>query len=605
MAFREKKLARRPAGSTPAGELSASAPSSRLPVWRTLQGVTRHQWLYLPRLFSKKERIRIAVFASVACIAFLFFASRMLDRVTVPRPAAGGTLREGAIGEPRFINPLYASNDTDRDLSSIVFSGLIRYDRNGSIAMDLAETVDISPDGKTYTVALRPGLSWHDGEPLTVDDITFTLKTVQDPAYQSPLRANWQGVAIEKLNNTTVRFSLRQPYAPFIENLAVGILPEHLWRKIPRETAILSDLNLKPVGSGPYQFKKFTHREDGTITSLTLTRNRAYHLKGPYLDEIRFSFYPDEAALAAAYRHNDIDAFIFRSAERLRELEHLDAMIHELKLPKIFGVFLNPSIQPALGRKSVRSALALAIDREALIRETAAGGGVLVNSAIPEGTFGANTDIPPVPFDPGRARELLAKDGWKDANGDGTLERTEGTGRNRKTTKLEFRIATSDSPELDAAANRIGEMWRAVGVRVGVKILPVADLEATMIRPRAYEVLLFGEVFGHDPDPFAFWHTSQLKDPGLNIALYSNRNVDQLLEETRRTNDAAVRAEKYHQFQKIVSDELGAIFLYRPTNYYALRNGFGGVDLGTITLTEERFNEVNLWYTGTRRAFKW
>ncbi len=599
MALRRKK-----SSPAPAGELTASVATRWLPAWKILRGITRHQWLYLPRLFSKSERIRLAVLASVACIAFIFFASRALDRITVPHPAVGGALREGTMGEPRFINPLYASNDTDRDLSSIVFSGLIRYDRNGNIAMDLAKSVDISPDGKTYTIELRPELSWHDGEPLTVDDITFTIKTVQDPAYQSQLRANWQGVAIEKLNETTVRFSLRQPYAPFIENLAVGILPEHLWRRIPRETAILSDLNLKPVGSGPYQFKKFTRREDGTVTSLTLERNRTYHLEGPYLNEIRFSFYSDEAALIAAYRHNDIDALIFRSAEHLKELRHLDVTIHELKPPKIFAAFLNPSVQPALGKKSIRSALALAIDRETLIWETTAGGGALVNSAIPEGTFGANADIPPMPFDPDRAHELLVKDGWKDADGDGTLERTEGTGRNRKTTKLEFRITTSDSPELDAAANRIAEMWRAIGMRVEVKVLPIADLEATMIRPRAYEVLLFGEVFGHDPDPFAFWHTSQLKDPGLNIALYSNRNVDKLLEEARRTNDAGARAEKYHKFQKIVADELGAIFLYRPTNYYAIRNGFAGVDLGAITLTEERFNELNLWHTDTRRAFK-
>ncbi len=602
MAFRRKKSSSLPTGNKPAGERAASAPSYRLPIWRTVRGITHHRWLYLPRLFSKRERTRILAFAAVAGIAFIFFASRALDRVTVPRPAVGGTLREGAIGEPRFINPLYASSDTDRDLSHIVFSGLIRYDRQGNITMDLAAAVDISPDGKTYTVGLRPGLSWHDGAPLTIDDVIFTLKTVQDPTYQSPLRANWQGVTIEKLSDTTVRFSLRQPYAPFMENLALGILPEHLWRRIPRETAILSELNLKPVGSGPYQFKKFTRREDGTITSLTLARNRSYHLEGPYLNEVRFSFYPDEAALAAAYRRNDIDGFMFRSAERLQELERLDAAIHELKLPKVFGLFLNPSVQPALGRRSVRAALALAIDRALLVRETSAGGGALANSAIPEGTFGANTSIPPIPFDPGQARELLAKDGWKDAGG--TWERTEGTGRNRKTAKLEFRIATSDSPELAAAAERIAEMWRAIGVGVEVKVLPISDLEATMIRPRAYEVLLFGEVFGHDPDPFAFWHTSQLKDPGLNIALYSNRNVDRLLEEARRTNDATLREEKYHQFQKIVADELGAIFLYRPTNYYALRNGFNGAGLGAITLTEERFNELNLWHTDTRRALK-
>ncbi|MDP3727482.1 MAG: peptide ABC transporter substrate-binding protein [bacterium] len=593
-----------PAGDPPAGNSPGESPAKRLPRWRTLRRLTRRQWLYLPRLFSRRERLRLIALAVVALLAFLVFTGRIVTRVTIERPDTGGLLREGAVGEPRFVNPLYASNDSERDLTHIVFSGLVRYDGNGHPAMDLAEAVDVSPDGKSYTARLRPGLVWHDGETLTADDIVFTIKTIQDPEYKSPLRQNWQGVAVEKLNESTVRFSLRQPYSPFIENLAVGILPEHLWRKIPRESAILSDLNLKPVGSGPYQFKKFTRLGDGTITSITLERNRNYHLAGPYLEEVRFSFYPDESLLIAAYRHNDIDGFTFLSAARLEELRRLDATIHELKLPKIFGVFLNSSVEPALGRKAVRQALALAIDRPTLIASTVAGGGVAVNAAIPPGTAGANQNIPATPFDPDRARGLLAADGWKDADHDGVLERTEGTGQKRKTTKLELRIATSDAPELASAANLIAGMWQAIGVKAEPKPLPIADLEANMIRPRAYEVLIFGEVFGHDPDPFAFWHTSQLKDPGLNIALYSNRTVDQLLEEARRTSDQAAREEKYGRFQKIVSDEIGAIFLYRPTNYYAIRRGFRGIDLDAITLPEERFNEINLWYVDTRRAFK-
>ena len=305
-----------------------------------MRSLSRQQWLYLPRLFSKQERLRFATLAAIALLAFLFFAARIIARVTVERPAIGGVLREGTIGDPRFINPLYASSDTDRDLTRLVFSGLIRYDGDGNVAMDLAEAVEANPDGKAYTVRLKPDLLWHDGESLDADDVIFTIKTIQDQEYKSPLRANWQGVAIEKLNDASVRFSLRQPYAPFMGNLTVGILPEHLWRKIPRETAILSDLNLKPAGSGPYRFRRFTRREDGTITSITLERNRDYHLEGPYLKEIRFSFYAGEAALLAAYRHNDIDGFAFLSAASIEEIRPLDARIHELKLPKIFSAFL-------------------------------------------------------------------------------------------------------------------------------------------------------------------------------------------------------------------------------------------------------------------------
>lgn len=299
-----------PNAGSPKPGLPEPAKPSILAVWSTLRQLTKRQWHYLPRLFSDRERLIFAAAGAVAVIAFGLLGWRLIVRFTVPRPAVGGVLREGVLQEPRFINPLYASNDTDRDLTNLVFAKLISYDETGAPVMDLAENVEVSDDSKTYTVFLRPGVLWHDGEALTADDVIFTIKTIQDPEYQSPLRQNWQGVAVEKLSDEAVRFTLRQPYAPFLENLAVGIIPAHLWRKIPRESAVLSDLNTKPVGAGPYRFSKLTRQADGTITSVVLTRNKHYHREGPYLKEIQFSFYPDEGELLAAYRRGDIDSFV-------------------------------------------------------------------------------------------------------------------------------------------------------------------------------------------------------------------------------------------------------------------------------------------------------
>lgn len=596
-------------------EISTPQPDSRpppseskgtLPAGKILRQLSRHQWLYLPRLFSRSERIRILALLAVAIAALGLFSGRLMSRITVLKPAVGGVLREGALVEPRFANPLFATSDTDRDIANLVFSKLISYDAAGRPAMDLAENVEVSEDGRAYTVRLKPDLYWHDGEEVSADDVIFTVKTIQDPEYTSPFRPNWIGVAVEKLGDRTIRFSLRQPYAPFLNNLAIGIIPEHLWRKIPREAASLSDLNLKPVGTGPYRFKKFTRREDGTIVSFELTRNRNYHGQGPYLKEIRFSFYPNEAQLISSYRRNDIDAFAFISTEHVSTLERLDTKIHELKLPKLFGVFLNASVNPVLARKPVREAITHAIDRELLIEKTLAGGGSLVNSAIPPGTFGAADDIAPLAHDPEQARQILADDGWKatGTSSDSALTRTEGTGRAKKTQSLAIRLVTSDAPELAAAAKLIAAMWQAVGVKTEVSVLSLKELETAMIRPRAYEALLFGEVFGHDPDPFAFWHTSQLKEPGLNIALYSNRKADELLEAARRTSDPAEREKKYREFQKIVNDDAAAIFLYSPLHYYVTRRDIQGIEIGPLALTEERFNGVSRWYVKTQRALK-
>lgn len=572
--------------------------------WQTIRGIGRRRWFYLPRLFSRREKMMLLVLAAAAVVSFFWLTNRIIARITIPVPAVGGIFREGVTREPQFINPIYASNDTDRDLVNLVFSKLVRYNSSGTPIMDLAESIEISPDGKSYTIHLRRDVLWHDGESFSADDVLFTLKTIQDSNYKSPLRQNWQGVTVEKADENTVRLTLRQPYAPFIENLAVGIIPEHLWRKVPRETAILSDLNLKPIGTGPYKFDTLTRREDGSLISVALVRNSDYHLAGPYLEDIQFLFYKDEEQVIAAYRRGEVDSLFLTSAANAGKLEQLDVEIHKLHLPKIFAVFLNPGANPALARKAVRQALSLAIDREAIVAKSAEGGGIVVNSAIPDGTLGFNPDIPKAAFSPADAQTLLKNDGWKDSNSDGVLERTEVKGKNRTVQKLEVRIVTSDVPELAKAAELVRDMWQAIGVKAEVKALPVSELETSMIRPRAYEALIFGEVFGHDPDPFAFWHTSQLKDPGLNIALYSNLAVDKLLEDARQTNDTKARGDRYRDFQKIVNDEIGALFLYSPEDYYIIRKSIKGVTLGAIALPEERFNGINEWYTGTRRAIK-
>ncbi|MBI2055332.1 MAG: hypothetical protein HYT42_00340, partial [Candidatus Sungbacteria bacterium] len=561
--------------------------------WGTMKSLSWRQWLYLPRLFSREERTRILVIGAVALVALYILSGRITRRVTILRPAVGGVLREGVIREPRFINPIFASNDTDRDITSLVFSKLIRYDQNGVPVMDLAEKVEVSPDGRGYTLHLRRGVTWHDGENFSADDVVFTIKTIQDPEYKSPLRQNWQGVAVEKLDDWTMRLVLRQAYAPFFENLSLGIIPEHLWRKIPREAAVLSDLNLKPIGTGPYRFNKLVRRSDGSIISINLLYNKKYYLDGPFIKEVVFSTYSDEEEMVAAYRRNEIDSLFLTSAASAAELKSLDTELYRLNLSKVFAVFLNPGANSVLGRKPIRQALQAAIDREALLEKAAESGGVVINSAIPPGTFGFNPAIEPPKYNPEESRKLLKNDGWKDSDGDGVLDRIEGRGRNRKTEKLEIRLATSDSPELAKAAELIAEMWQAVGIKTEVKTLPISELEAAMIRPRAYEALLFGEVFGHDPDPFAFWHTSQLKNPGLNIALYSNRAVDSLLEDARNTGDEILRKSKYGEFQKLVANDIGAIFLYSPSDYYAVRRNVKGVALGAVTIPDERFSGIN------------
>lgn len=568
-------------------------------------GLNQRQWLYLPRILSTSEKTALAGFIILALASGAILAGRVYLRVTVIKPAFGGTYREGLLQEPRFINPIYASsNDTDRDITQLVFSGLIRYTPSGQVEPLLAESVEITNDGKSYTIRLREGLRWHDGEPLNADDVLFTIKTIQNAEFKSPWRPNWQGVLMDKLDERTIKFVLKQPYAPFIENLAVGIIPEHLWARVSPQAALLSELNLKPVGSGPYRFQSFTRLPEGSITSYTLSAFRHFHLGRTHIKEIAFTFYPSEAEMIASYRKGEIDGISILSAKNLQALQKTDLAVHSLRLPRVVALFLNGAQQGAFTDKKVRLALAHSIDVNTAIANVLVGAAEAISSPIPPGSAGFNPDIPKIQHDLERAKTLLDEAGWKDSNKDGTRDKTETKNRKKVVTPLKIEIATSDFPELVEIAEVIKGMWKSVGVDVQIKVLSATELESSVIRPRAYQTLLFGEIFGHDPDPFAFWHTSQIKDPGLNIALYSNRKTDALLEEARRTTDSAKREEKYSEFQKIVAEDAPAIFLFSPISYYGVRTAVKGVEIGKIAVPHERFANAEKWYLKTRRGLK-
>ena len=244
------------------------------------------QWKKLPKVLKKKERITLLIFFVLFLASGIFLLSSFYLENTKIQPKFGGEYIEGAIGQPRFINPIYAStNDVDRDLVELIFSGLVKYDEEGRIIPDLAENFEIKDDGKTYEFYLKDDVFWHDGEKLTSEDVLFTIKTIQNSDYKSSLRANWLGVEVEEISVPDgpggVRFKLKIPYAGFLENCTVKILPKHTWQDVPPENFPLTIYNLEPVGTGPFRFKSFRQNKLGYIKSYTLTANRRYFEEGP------------------------------------------------------------------------------------------------------------------------------------------------------------------------------------------------------------------------------------------------------------------------------------------------------------------------------------
>ena len=566
---------------------------------------TVRQALYLPQLLDQKEKKGLGFLMLLALISGLALFLDIYFKATKTAPDYGGTYSEGLLKEPRNINPIFISaNDADRDIAQIAFSSLITFNDTGNIIPDLAESYEISSDGKSYDFILRKNVLWHDSKKLTVDDIIFTVETIKNPLYKSPLRPNWQGVTVEKLDDFHIRFTLQKPYAPFIENLAVGIIPKHLWSAVGPENAALNKLNLEPIGSGPYEFDSFSKKSDGTITQYKLKRNKDYYRSGPYIKHIEFKFYKTEEEMISAFKSGKIDGISYISAKNTGLFKNEKAGIYTLRIPRVFNIFFNQTSLSALSDKKVRQALNYAIDKNKISEDILLGGAIPIDSPIPPGAPGYGSGSLAIEFSPEKAKELLSASGWTDRDNNGIREKKETKNGKTQNFELKINLVTSDWPDLVKTAEAIKEMWKTIGVNTEINILEINQLENTAIRPRNFEAMLFGEAYSRYLDPFAFWHSSQKKDPGLNIALYSNKKVDQLLEETRRTSDKELIAKNYAEFQKLVIEEMPAIFLNSQLYFYVVSPKVKGITVQNIALPSDRFNEINNWFIDTERVLK-
>ncbi len=569
--------------------------------WRL---ITVRKILYLPHMMSREEKRILLLLLLGLIIGGVGLGTRAYVSLTHPVPAIAGSYTEGIIGTPHTINPLYASRDTDRDITRLIFSGLLTYDGDGHIEKDLASQYEISRDGKTYTVILNKNITWHDRKPLDADDVLFTIRAIQNPQYKSPLRANWQGVGVEKLDQYTIRFTLRSPYAPFIENLTQGIIPRHLWERIAPDVAVLHELNIKPVGSGPYRASRSKQNDDGSFAWYEVSRNDSYYREGPYLKTIRLQFFASDAAMIQAWRKGDIDGFSPVPAASVTGLPQEKISLLSIQMPRIFSLFFNQKKNPALQDEKVRRALAYALNKNVLAHTATMGGGIVINTLLPQSGMHTPGKVSTYEYNPDMSRKLLAEAGWNTINQDGIREKKiRQKGKGSSSQPLRFTLVTSDWPELVRAAESIKAMAKDVGIDIVVAQKTFNDLQDMAIRPRNFELLLFGQVYGYEPDPFAFWHSSQIKDPGLNVALYASKKADKILEAARRESDKDIRAQKYEQFIELSSQDLPAIPLYTQLYLYLLPADMKGVATTKISLPADRLNGVAAWYRKTKRVF--
>ncbi|MBI3334878.1 MAG: hypothetical protein HY001_00040 [Candidatus Portnoybacteria bacterium] len=438
-------------------------------------------WAWLLKL-PKPERSLVFTFALGLLVSFAALVIGSFYEKTREVGAFGGSIAGGFVGTPHYLNPVLApANEVDRALTKLLYPALLGYSEEGKLVPSLASSFAIGDNGKIYEFFLRKDAEWDDGTPINAYDVVFTIKTIQDPKIASPLARLWEGVRVEATNDLTVRFTLSEPYAFFLQNVTLGILPRHTWGEVTQENFALSEYNKEPVGGGAYSFGGFT-KSDSEITSIVLKANQTFFGGPPYISKLTMRFYASAEDLLRAYQRGAIDFFGVPAGALAGQIKEAKGNTTAFPLPRYFAIFLNEKANPALSKKALREALLTAIDRDAIVSSLLRGQARKVTSAIPWVLDEYhNGDLPEYPYNPSRAKELLASSGFSE----------------KKPLSLELTVVNDDS--LNQVAKNIEESWKAIGIRVTIKTRELSELRDQVLQKRSYQAFLFGQALALEP----------------------------------------------------------------------------------------------------------
>jgi peptide/nickel transport system substrate-binding protein len=545
-------------------------------LYSLIPGVTAHF-----RALSPGDKLIVRLLALCVAVTSIVGVYALERSFLVRVPSYGGTLTEGVVGSPRFVNPLLAFSDEDRDLARLTYAGLLGRgtgENTGTLVPVLAEEYRVSEDGKVYTFIIRDSAKFSDGTVVTAEDVLFTVKKAQDPTLKSPVLSNWAHVEVVAVDARTVQFTLPKPYALFLEDATLGILPAHIWRGVGNKEFPFAPYMSEPVGAGPFVVQEITRSNTGAITRYTLEANTRYVLGRPYLDSIDFRFFETKSDLQTALASGVVDSAYGIAGPGVLTSPYA----------RVFGVFFNATEDPIYEDRAVRKALSVAIDRETLVSSLLGG---YAHPSV--GPIPYRKDLPmlPLPNSATRvadAQKILTDDEWKFSETDGVWK--------KGTLELRVTLNTSNVPELKMLAEAVQGDFQDIGVPVEIVLSDPNELATTVIRPRKFSALLFGEVIGNNPDLYAFWSTGERSNPGLNITNYSNKEVDTLLERVRTESDPVERTELLSKIQEEIANDYPAAFTHTPDFVYRVPTDVRGVELSSIASPSDRFNTVSSWY---------
>ncbi|MBE0596538.1 MAG: peptide-binding protein, partial [Desulfuromonadales bacterium] len=482
-------------------------------------------------------------------------------------PVYGDTIILGSIGDATTLLPVIASDSASSAINSLVYSGLVRYDKNLEIEGDIAESWEISDDNLTITFRLRQDVRWHDGTPLTAEDVLFTYQTYIDPKVPTAYAERYKQVdKAEVVDPHTFRVSYRQPLATALISWAIDILPKHL---LQGQDVTKSPLGSQPVGAGPYRFVEWRRGE-----KIVLEANKDYYEGSPYIHRVVYRIIPDLSTMFLELQSGGLDTMDLTPLQYARQTDTLafKRRFEKYRYPASAYTYLGFNLRrPLFQDQRVRQALAYAIDKQELIDGVLLGLGQVANGPYKPGTWPHNPEVPSYPHDPQKARELLAEAGWTDSNGDGLLD--------KNGQPFAFTILTNQGNDQRTKSGEIIQRrLRDVGIEVKLRVIEWASFLKEFVDPGNFDALIMGWTIPPDPDAYDVWHSSKTGKGMLNFINYKNDEVDALLEQGRRTLDQDERKKIYGRFQEILGQEQPYVFLYVPDALPVVANRFRGIE---------------------------
>ena len=472
------------------------------------------------------------------------------------KPAYGDTYIEALQGNISGLIPNVLSDGPSFEVASMLYNGLVRYDKDLNLRGELAESWQYSRDCLDLTFKLRRNVRWHDHQPFTAADVVFTYETMVNPKTPTAYGGDFKAVeSVQVVDPYTVHVRYKHPSAKALQSWSIWILPKHLLESYAREGKLREapQNRANPVGTGPYLFKEWKPGE-----KVVLVANPEYFEGRPYISRVVYRIIPSSATTFLELKAKGVDGAKLTALQFKRQTEYpaFRKAYTKYQYAANVYVYLGMNLRDArFADRRVRQAFAHAIDKREIIDGVRLGLAREATGPYKPGTPQYNPNVHQYPYDPAKARALLAQAGWTETNADGILV------KHGVPFKFDL-LSAQGSDEGRKVAEIIQASLKDIGVQAEIRVIEWAALLKEYIKKRNFEGVILAWGITPDPDQYDIWHSSKTSPDELNRIGYANPEADELLEKGRSTCVEADRKKYYDRLQEVLAEDQPIVFLY-------------------------------------------